>query len=145
MEELTIKAAADYADKSTSWVRKKILDKELAAEKEEFRYGERWITTKKAIDDLLQQAKMEKEVVEVREIDKPVEKDKLINELVEATESRNKKLIDDAVSKVTEQFKEQNEQLQHQNELINKLYKKLDRVEKRQNRSLIDKLKQLFK
>ena len=56
---ITIKEAAEYADKSESWIRKKILDKELAAEKQAFKYGKRWETTKENIDNLLKQAKVD--------------------------------------------------------------------------------------
>jgi hypothetical protein len=149
MEELTIKAAAEYYGKSESWIRKRILSGELEAEKRPFQYGERWITTEKALDDLAErlneQAKMQKDSVNIREVSKPIGKEQFINELIEATESKNKEMIDDAVNKVSEQFKQQNKQLQQQNELINKLYEKLDRVEKKQDRSLIDKIKHFFK
>ncbi|OEG61875.1 MAG: hypothetical protein BHK79_07880 [Halanaerobium sp. MDAL1] len=149
MEELTIKAAAEYYGKSESWIRKRILSGELEAEKRPFQYGERWITTEKALDDLAErlneQAKMQKDSVNIREVSKPIGKEQFINELIEATESKNKEMIDDALNKVSEQFKQQNKQLQQQNELINKLYEKLDRVEKKQDKSLFDKIKHFFK
>lgn len=149
MGRLTIKEAAKYYGKSESWIRKRILNEQLEAEKESFTYGERWITTEEALDDLAkrlnQTAKTENEVVEVRQVDRPVNKEKLINELVEATESRNKKLINEAVEKISEQFKQRDEQIKQQGELLNKIYKKVDRVEKKQDKSLFDKIKQLFK
>ena len=145
---LTIKEAAEYADKSVSWIRKKILANELEAEKKPFKYGKRWETTKKAIDDLLQQAKMEKEVVEVREIDKPVDKEQLVNDLLEATQSQNKELIDEAVSNINENINTQNKQLQEQikqqNKAIEKLTDKVEDLEEEKEKTFIDKIKNIF-
>ena len=137
MDKLKIKEAAKYADKSKSWIRKKILNGQLAAEKETFKYGERWLTTKKAIDDLLNQAKTDKEVVEVREISKPVAAEDLVNKLMKKTRQQNKELIDQAAGDVKDLIKQQQE-------TISQLSDKLDRIEKRQNKSFIDKIKYIF-
>jgi uncharacterized coiled-coil protein SlyX len=145
MEKLKIKEAAKYADKSDSWIRKKILNEQLAAEKEAFKYGERWITTKKAIDDLLGQAKTEKEVVEVREVNKPVAADELINKLLDKSKQQNKKLIDQAAADIKKVITEQSSKIDKQQETISQLSDKLDRIEKRQNKSFIDKIKDYFK
>ena len=156
MEELTIKAAAEYYGKSDSWIRKKILSGELEAEKRPFQYGERWITTEKALDqlaeDLQEQAKMQKDSVNVREVKQPVDKEQLINELVEATEGRNKALIDKATDSIADkiegqnkQLQQQNEQLKKQTELINKLSDQVDKLQQNQNKSFIDKIKDFFK
>lgn len=156
MEELTIKAAAEYYGKSESWIRKKILSGELEAEKRPFQYGQRWETTEKALDqlaeDLKEQSKMQKEAVNIREVKRPVDKKEFINELVEATESKNKQLVDKAVNNITDKIQQQNEQLQQQNEkldqqqeLIKKLSDQVDRLQQNQNKSLIDKIKQFFK
>jgi tRNA uridine 5-carbamoylmethylation protein Kti12 len=145
MEKLKIKEAAEYADKSDSWIRKKILNGQLAAEKEAFKYGERWITTKKAIDDLLGQAKTEKEVVEVREVNKPVAAEDLINQLLDKTRQQNKELIDQAAADVKKVITEQSSKIDKQQETISQLSEKLDRIEKRQNKSFIDKIKDYFK
>jgi len=145
MEKLKIKEAAEYADKSDSWIRKKILNGQLAAEKEAFKYGERWITTKKAIDDLLGQAKTEKEVVEVREVNKPVAADELINKLLDKSKQQNKELIDQAAADVKKVIIEQSSRIDKQQETINQLSDKLNRIEKRQNKSFIDKVKDFFK
>jgi len=141
MEELTIKAAAEYYGKSESWIRKKILSGELEAEKRPFQYGQRWITTKKALDELAQalkeQAKMEKESVNIRKINKPVSKEEFINELVEATESKNKQLVDKAVNNITDK-------IEQQNELIKNLSEQVNELQQEKNKSLIEKIKDLF-
>jgi len=142
MEELTIKAAAEYYGKSESWIRKKILSGELEAEKRPFQYGQRWITTEKALDqlaaDLKEQSKMQKESVNVREVSRPVDKKEFINELIEATESRNKQLINNAVDNINKKFEQQNE-------LIMELKQEIEQQRKENNKSLVDKIKNLFK
>ena len=156
MEELTIKAAAEYYGKSESWIRKRILSGELEAEKRPFQYGQRWITTEKALDqlaaDLKEQSKMQKESVNVREVSRPVDKKEFINELIEATESRNKALVDKAVNNITdkleaqsEQLEQQSESLNQQQELIKKLSDQVNQLQQENNKSLFDKIKQLFK
>jgi len=139
MENLTIKEAAAYYGKSESWIRKKILSGELAAEKESFTYGERWITTEKALDNLAaelkESAKVESEVIEVRNIDRPVSKEEFLNEL----EERNKKLIDQATKEIKSELKSKKKE---QNKLIENL---LAQSKENKNKSLIDKIKQFFK
>jgi len=141
MEELTIKAAAEYYGKSSSWIRKKILSGELEAEKRPFQYGERWITTEKALDqlaaDLKEQAKIEKDSINIREVSKPVDKKEFINELIEATESRNKQLINNAVDNINKKFEQQNE-------LIMELKQEIEQQRKENNKSLVDKIKDFF-
>jgi CRISPR/Cas system CMR subunit Cmr4 (Cas7 group RAMP superfamily) len=149
MEELTIKAAAEYYGKSESWIRKKILNGQLEAEKRPFQYGQRWITTEKALDqlaeDLKEQAKIEKDSINIREVSRPVDKEKFLNELIEATEGRNKQLIDEAVNNITDKIEAQNNQLQQQNEIIKKLSDQVEEMQQRQNKSLFDKVKDFFK
>jgi len=141
MEELTIKAAAEYYGKSSSWIRKKILSGELEAEKRPFQYGERWITTEKALDqlaaDLKEQAKIEKDSINIREVSRPVDKKEFINELIEATESRNKQLINNAVDNINKKFEQQNE-------LIMELKQEIEQQRKENNKSLVDKIKDFF-
>jgi len=141
VEELTIKAAAEYYGKSTSWIRKKILSGELEAEKRPFQYGERWITTEKALDnlaeDLKEQAKLEKDSINIREVSKPVDKKEFINELLEATESKNKQLVDQAVNNISDK-------IEQQNELIKRLSEQVNQLQQEKNKSLIDKIKQFF-
>lgn len=145
MEKLKIKEAAEYADKSDSWIRKKILNGQLAAEKEAFKYGERWITTKKAIDDLLGQAKTEKEVVEVREVNKPVAAEDLINQLLDKTRQQNKELIDQAAADVKKVITEQSSRIDKQQELIKSLSDQVQEMQQRQNKSFIDKVKDFLR
>lgn len=149
MKELTIKAAAEYYGKSESWIRKKILSGELEAEKRPFQYGKRWIITEKALDQLAlalkEQAKIQKESVNIREVNRPVDKNQFINELVEATESKNKQLVNKAVDNITNKIEQQNEKLDQQQKLIEKLSDQVNQLQQENKKSLIVKLKELFK
>lgn len=153
---LTIKEAAEYADKSESWIRKKILAEELEAEKKAFKYGKRWETTKIAVDELLKQAKIDKEVVEVREVNQPIAAEDMINRILKATEEQNQVLIDEAVNDISNKIEQQNEQnKQDKEEIIEKLDKQKQIIEKQsqmirelqqeKKQSLLDKIKNLLK
>lgn len=134
MKELTIKEAAAYYGKSESWIRKKILNGQLAANKEEFTYGQRWITTEKALDqlaeDLKEQAKIQKDSINIREVSKPVAADELINKLLEQLKGQNKELIDEAAGEIKGTIKEQQE-------TINQLTDEVDQVQQ-QNINKVD-------
>jgi len=114
MQEFTIKQAAEYYGKSESWIRKKILAEELQAEKRPFQYGERWIITDQALDDLAdrlnQTTKAEQEVIEVRQVNKPVPAENIINRILEATGEQNQALIDEAVNGISDKIEQQNKQ-----------------------------------
>mgnify|MGYP000249887849 CR=1 FL=1 len=143
MEGMKLKEASEYADRSVSWIRKKIFSGELEAKKESFKYGKRWIVTKKAIDDLLERATTEK-TVEVVETTKPVNKE----ELLKTIESQNKELIDKAVDNVTNKIDKQNKAIRELSEQVNKLQeqqqKYQNQLQEEKNKSFIDKIKSIF-
>lgn len=145
MQEFTIKQAAKYYGKSESWIRKKILAEELKAEKRPFQYGERWIITDQALDDLAdrldQTAKAEQEVVEVRQVNKPVNADELVNKLNKAS----KELIESKSDEIKKVINDQNKKIDQQTELIKNLSDQVEEMKKRQNKTFIDKLKDFFK
>lgn len=145
MKEFTIKEAAEYYGKSESWIRKKILAEELQAEKRPFQYGERWIITDQALDDLAdrlnQTAKAEQEVVEVRQVDKPVNADELVNRLNKAS----KELIESKSDEIKKVINDQNKKIDQQTELIKKLSDQVEKMKDQQNKTFIDKLKDFFK
>jgi len=152
---LTIIEAAEYADKSESWIRKKILAEELEAEKKAFKYGKRWETTKIAVDELLKQAKIDKEVVEVREVNQPIAAEDMINRILKATEEQNQVLIDEAVNDISNKIEQQNEQnkqdkkkiiekLDKQKQIIEQQSQMIRELQEKKNQSLFDKFKNLF-
>jgi len=145
MEKLTIKEAAEYIGKSTSWLRKKILNNEIHAEKESFKYGERYIIEKQELDNYQKIAKMKKESIDVVEVEEKISKKDLMNELVEAVYSQNKKLINKSIKKVTDKIDQQNkaiEKLINENENIKR---ELNKIRKHQDKSLWNKVTNIIK
>lgn len=142
---LTIKEAANYADKSESWVRQKILSGEISAQKNKFKYGKRWETTKKDIDDFLEQAKIEKDIVEVREIENPISKEEFIEELSKTIENQNDQLLEDTKEMITYREKTVLKALKEQNnQFLNEVKDEVSKVVKSQNK-LISELKNNIK
>lgn len=136
---LTIKEAADYADKSESWVRQKILSGEISAKKNKFKYGKRWETTKKDIDDFLEQAKIEKDIVEVREIENPISKEEFIEELTKTIENQNEQLLEDTKDLINYREKMVSDALKEQNKrFLNVVRDEVGKVVKSQNELILD-------
>ena len=145
MEKLTIKEAAEYIGKSTSWLRKKILNNEIHAEKESFKYGERYIIEKQELDNYQKIAKMKKESIEVVEVEEKITKKDLMNELVEAVNSQNKKLINNSLKKVTDKIDQQNKTIQKLLKENKNIKGELKKIRKHQDKSLWNKIKNIFK
>lgn len=148
---LTIKEAANYADKSESWVRQKILSGEISAQKNKFKYGKRWETTKQDIDDFLEQAKIEKEIVEVREIEEPISKEEFLKELSETIEKQNEQLLDETRDLITskdliatENYKTLSGALKEQNKhFINVVRDEMGKAIKSQNDLILEQKKRI--
>lgn len=136
---LTIKEAADYADKSESWVRQKILSGEISAQKNKFKYGKRWETTKQDIDNFLKQAKIEKDIVEVREIENPISKEEFIEELTKTIENQNEQLLEDTKDLINYREKMVSDALKEQNKrFLNVVRDEVGKVVKSQNELILD-------
>jgi len=145
MKEFTIKEAAEYIGKSESWIRKKILSDEIKAEKKEFKYGQRYKIKKDELDNYLEYIKAEKEVIELAEVNKPISKDLIINELTEAINKRNKALIDEVVDRVDNKLNRQEKAINKQEETINNLVDEIKELKELQKRTIFDKIKDFFK
>ncbi len=136
---LTIKEAADYADKSESWVRQKILSGEISAQKNKFKYGKRWETTKQNIDDFLKQAKIEKDIVEVREIENPISKEEFLKEISKNIEKQKEQLFEDTKDLITYQEQKASEVLKEQNKrFLNEIRDEVDEFFKSQNELILE-------
>jgi len=151
MKEFTIKEAAEYLNKSESWIRKKILSNELQASKKPFKYGQRYKITKKALDELQNHIQAEREVIELAEIDKPISKEVILNELTTALNEHNKALIDEAVNSIDDKLdrqesaiKKQNKAIDEQQETIKSLVDEIKELKELQQRTLFDKIKDIF-
>lgn len=136
---LTIKEAADYADKSESWVRQKILSGEISAQKNKFKYGKRWETTKQNIDDYLEQAKIEKDIVEVREIINPISKEEFLKEISKNIEKQKEQLLEDTKDLITYKEKKVSEALKEQNKsFLNEMRDEVNEFFKSNNELILE-------
>ena len=122
-----------------------------------------------SLDITVKKAKVDQEVIEVREVNKPVPAEDIINRILQATEEQNQALIDEAVNDISDKIDEQNElikgyneelkELKGQNDELNKQTEQInekiiDKLDKQQevieqlqeekNKSLLDKIKNLF-
>ena len=122
-----------------------------------------------SLDITVKKAKVDQEVIEVREVNKPVPAEDIINRILEATKEQNQALIDEAVNDISDKIDEQNElikgyneelkELKGQNDELNKQTEQInekiiDKLDKQQevieqlqeekNKSLLDKIKNLF-
>ena len=158
MEELTIKEAADYYGKSESWIRKKILSGDLKAEKVQFKYGKKWLTTEKNLDDLAkrlnEQSVKENQVVNIREVNRPIPAEEMKEQLKQLISAENEKAGQDVINTVVKEFKQANEpildefkaltnQLKDKDEKNQKLHNEIKDLisQKNDKEKLIQKLK----
>lgn len=147
-EKIGVKEAAEILGVSKKTVYSRLRSGQISAEKVDTKHGKKWVIDK---DDLTEQATAENEVVEVKEINKLIDKDQLVNDLLDAIEARNKGAINSAMEKIDETVSEQNKAIKEQNKLIREQSSRLESMEtrleelhKQQNKSILDKIKSLF-
>ena len=145
MEKLTIKEAAEYMGKSDSWMRKKILNGEIQAEKESFKFGQRYKISKEALDDYQEMARMKTESVDVVEVEERVSKEALITELSNTINKQNKELIREAVDDINSKIGSQEDTIKRQNEAIDRLTEEVRQLREKKSKSLWSRVKNLFK
>lgn len=58
-------------------------------------------------DELEEQARVSRDVIEVKEINKPVPKETLLNEFIEAVNSKNEALINEVKDNITDKLNRQ--------------------------------------
>lgn len=158
MEELTIKEAADYYGKSESWIRKKILSGDLKAEKVQFKYGKKWLTTEKNLDDLAkrlnEQSVKENQVVNIREVNRPISAEEIKEQFKQLILAENEKVGQEVINTVVKELKQANEpildefkaltnQLKDKDEKNQKLHNEIKDLinQKNDKEKLIQKLK----
>jgi|SRR6056297_677833 len=103
-QDLTLQQASKYSGRSVSWLRKKILNNELSATKEKFKFGERWKVNKKDLDEIDNAAKISKEVVKVREHNKPVSKEVILKEIKKVIKKNNEELAEQVAVRLMNQL-----------------------------------------
>jgi len=133
-EKVGVKEASKLLGVSKKTVYTKLRAGQLPGEKIDTKHGQKWVIDK---EKLQKQATREKEVVEVKEINQLVNKEDLLNELVEAVNSQNKQLINESVEKVTDKIDQQNKAIMDLSEQVKELKKK-------QNKGLWDRVKSCF-
>lgn len=133
-KEYTIKEVAEILDISKSTVRRRIKDNELKATKRKTRYGQQYFIPASEIN----QAIRERSIVNIKEVNKPISQEDLMNELVEAVNSQNKELIGKVMENIN-QVQEQNTYLKQQ---IYKLTEEVKKLKKEKNKpGLLDRIK----
>ena len=133
-EKVGVKEASKILGVSKKTVYTKLRAGQLPGEKIDTKHGKKWVIDK---ENLEEQATREKEVVEVKEINQLVNKEDLLNELVEAVNSQNEQLINESIDKVTDKIEQQNKAIMDLSEQVKEL-------KEQQNKGLLDRIKDLF-
>lgn len=139
-EKIGVKKAAELLGVSKRTVYKKLRSGTLPGKKEKFKEGlQKWVIDK---EDVEEHARIQNEVVNVKEVDKPIDKEQFLNELTEGIKGdihEDMEKVEDNIKKTIEQ---KNEQLQEE---IRTLTEKVDRLQEQQNKSLWENIKGIFK
>ena len=138
MKEYTIKEAAEILEVSTSTVRRRIKSGKIEAELKASPYGEQYYIPKNELN----QAVKDKEVVDVKDVSKPIDKEQFLNELTDAVNANLSGDMEKVEDNIKESMKRQNEQLQEE---IQALSEKVDQLQQQQNKNLWDKIKNIFR
>ena len=141
LKEYTIKEVAELLDISTSTVRRRIKSGELAAEKKSSPYGKQYFIKGENLDI----AASENEVIELKQINKPVSVDDLLDKLLEKSEQQNREIVDQAKNEIKDTITEQQKTIKELANQLEKMQQQQNEIKQRQNKSFIDKLKDLFK
>jgi len=141
LKEYTIKEVAKLLDISTSTVRRRIKSGELAAEKKSSPYGKQYFIKGENLDI----AASENEVIELKQINKPVSVDDLLDKLLEKSEQQNREIVDQAKNEIKDTITEQQKTIKELANQLEKMQQQQNEIKQRQNKSFIDKLKDLFK
>ena len=144
MEKYTIKQAADILNVSKSTVRRRIKSGKLNANKEKSVYGEQYFIPADEID----QAIAENEIMEFNHINRPIDKEKFINDLKIAMKERDEALIDDVVDKVANKLEEQQDAIKQDNEALieevaDKVADKINQEQQKKNEKLVNEIEKL--
>ena len=141
---ITVKEAMNILDVSRKTIYRRLRDGELDGKKVVINDTRKWLISEDSIYD----NKVINETVKLEEVDKNINKDQLMNELVTAMNSQKKELLDEAMQEVRQQLQAQEKQLQQQNKHLreqNELLKQQLQAERSEDNSLLDKIKNLFK
>lgn len=151
MKEYTIKEAAELLELSTSTIRRRIKSGQLEANKKETKFGPQYFIPGKEIN----RATSEEEVVEVKETTQPVPIEDFKNNMLRAVREQNEEMFNHKFNELKEELIEarerQNEHLveevtssmekiiNQQNEVIEDLQEKVEKVEEENSKNPVVK------
>ena len=141
-EKIGVKEAAKVLGVSKKTVYSRLRSGQINAEKVDTKHGKKWLIDK---NKLTEQATAENEVVEIKEINRLINKEQLMNELVEAIENQNKQLIKQSMENINNTIQKQNEILEKQSNKLAIMEEKIKEIQQQQSKSLFEKLKVIFK
>lgn len=127
MEEYTIKEAAQILEVSTSTIRRRIKSGELKAKKKDSPYGKQYFIP----ENEFEQAIAKNEIMEIKNVDKPVAPEVITNRIIRALEEQNRGIIEDVLDERIKGLKK------HQKEIVEEVLD--DKVEKikRHNEAIV--------
>lgn len=122
MKKYTIKQAAEILEVSKSTIRRRIKSGSINAKKEEGPYGKQYFIPEEELDH----AVAENDIIEIGQVNKPISKDMILNELTEAINKQNKALVEEVKADINQKFEQQEQAI---NDLKNEL-KELKEMQK---------------
>lgn len=143
-EQIDVKTASKILGVSNKTIYNKLRSGELNGEKKKTKYGEKWFMDKEEVKKHKNSPVTENEVVEIEQINELVS----INEFKRDLSEIHKEQLDKAVKALNEQNKQDKEEiiekLDKQQEIIEQQSKMIRQLQEEKNKSLLDKIKNLF-
>ena len=138
---ISVEEAKEILGVSRKTIYRRLRKGELKGKKYKTDNTEKWLIS----EDSVYSNKMINESVEVKEVNKLIDKDQLMNDLVEAINNKNKQIIEESMDKVNSTIENQQELLKKQNNKLEKMEKQLQELYQHKNKSLWQKIKELIK
>ena len=123
---ITVKEAMDILDVSRITIYRRLRSGELEGKKVVTDDTRKWLISENSIYDNT----VINETVKLEEVDKNINKDQLMNELVSAINNQEKELLDEAMQEIKQQLHGQKKQFYHQKKLLKKQNEKIQAQEK---------------
>lgn len=138
MKEYTIQETAEILEISKSTVRRRIKSGKLKAELKPGPYGKQYYIPENELD----QAVTDKEVMDIKEVSQPIDKEKFLSELTDAIGDDLSGEIEKVEDNLKETIKQENKGLKKD---IQRLTRQLKKLKEQQNKSLLEKIKNYFR
>lgn len=142
--KIGVKKASQILGVSKKTIYNKLRSGELNGEKRKTKYGEKWVLDKEEVKNYKNNPVVENEVVEIEQVNELVS----INEFKKDLYNHHKEQIDKAVKAINKQNKQDKEEiiekLDKQQEIIDQQSKMIRQLQEEKNKSLLQKIKNLF-